>query len=242
MRLFIICAFASFCASCEKDDSPETVANTVIIPVKIPDNPSSSEGIRFLALGDSYTIGQSVPEKERWPAHLVDTLESQGYQIDSLKYIATTGWTTQNLISAMNNEAELDSFNLVSLLIGVNNFYQGQDTNRYIQEFELLLLRSIQIAGSKERTFVVSIPDYGATPFGRFNEVGIGKTTDTWNSINRRITEQYEVDYYDITGISREGKNNYALYTASDSLHPSGYQYNLWAEKIYEGLSGKLKP
>ena len=192
--------------------------------------------IKYLALGDSYTIGESVGESERWPVQLAKALNNKGIKVDPPVIIATTGWRTDNLKNAINIAALKETYGLVSLLIGVNNQYQGKPVDQYKVEYEDLLKTAIQLAGGKkENVFVVSIPDYGYTPFGKSKQGQITKALDEFNAVNKRITESYGIDYFDITTISRRGLADPEL-VASDGLHPSGKQYTLWVEKIMEGL------
>lgn len=195
------------------------------------------EPLRFLALGDSYTIGQSVDPTDRWPQQLYDSLGARGYQLDSLQIIARTGWRTDNLKRGMA-DAQLDSnYNLVSLLIGVNNQFQGGSAIGYRPGFEELLLTAIDLAGGKrERVFVLSIPDYAYTPFGMgFSDVSAD--IDSFNAVNEQISRQYGIAYYNITPISREGLNDPTL-VAMDGLHPSGKMYRQWVELILGSVSG----
>lgn len=194
--------------------------------------------VRFLALGDSYTIGQSVAVQDRWPQQLYDSLAARGYQMDSLEIIAQTGWRTDNLTGAMA-AAQLDSnYTLVSLLIGVNNQYQGGSAAGYELPFELLLQAAIGLAGGdKERVFVLSIPDYGYTPFGQNNTAQISMGINSFNAVNKQIAQQYGVPYFDITPISRQGLTDPSL-VASDGLHPSGKMYREWVRLILASLPG----
>ena len=195
------------------------------------------EDLKILALGDSYTIGQSVLTKKRWPNQLADSLENKGYNVLDLKNIATTGWTTGNLLDAIDREELSDDFNLVGLLIGVNNQFQGRSLDEYEIEFEELLKKAIEHADfDKSKVFVLSIPDYHYTPFGEFYgspDVSISDQIDLFNGVNKEITEYYEVTYIDITDISRRGLDEPEL-VASDGLHPSGEMYSLWVERILE--------
>jgi Lysophospholipase L1 and related esterases len=194
---------------------------------------------KYLALGDSYTIGESVTEAERWPNQLTNLLNQKGGSISKPTIIATTGWRTDNLKNAMTIAKLQNEYDLVSLLIGVNNQYQGKPADQYAIEFEDLLVTAVQLAkGKKENVFVVSIPDYGFTPFGKPKQEKISKELDQFNSINKSITEKHGIAYFNITDISREGLNDSTL-VASDGLHPSGKMYGLWAERIAKGL--KLK-
>ena len=188
--------------------------------------------IKYLALGDSYTIGESVTEAERWPVQLANALREKGRDIEAPKIIATTGWRTDNLGNAINIASLKPEYDLVSLLIGVNNQYQGKPIDQFRKEFEELLNVAIRLArGQKENVFVVSIPDYGYTPFGKANQPKISKELDEYNSISKAITGKYGVKYFYITDISRKGLNDPSL-VASDGLHPSGKQYKEWVDFI----------
>jgi len=194
-------------------------------------NVFSQTGTKFLALGDSYTIGESVSEDERWPNQLADTLK-----IARPKIIATTGWRTDDLKGAINSANLQDDYDLVSLLIGVNNQYQGKSSAQYEIEFEDLLKKAIQLAkGKRKNVFVVSIPDYGFTPFGKAKQETISLQLDEFNKINQRITEKYKIKYFSITEISRKGLEDPTL-VATDGLHPSGKMYTQWVEVISKGL------
>ena len=197
--------------------------------------PEKKEEIHYLALGDSYTIGESVPSHQNFPAHLSEELKKKGFSV-STEIIATTGWTTQNLKQAIERKNLTPSYNLVSLLIGVNNQYQGKSIEEYETEFEELLKTAIKLAGNnKEKVFVVSIPDYGYTPFGESKKEEISKEIDAFNNVNKRITNSFGITYIDITPISREGLAN-PSYVASDGLHPSGTQYKEWIQFILKNL------
>jgi lysophospholipase L1-like esterase len=191
---------------------------------------------KYLALGDSYTIGESVAENERWPVQLSGALRKKGRNIEGPTIIATTGWRTDNLKNAVNIARLKEEYGLVSLLIGVNNQYQGKPVEQFKIEFEELLETSIRLAGGKkENVFVVSIPDYGFTPFGKPKQEKISKELDEYNDISRTITEQHGIKYFYITEISRKGLEDPAL-VASDGLHPSAKMYSQWVELILKGL------
>jgi len=186
----------------------------------------------YLALGDSYTIGQSVPESDRFPNQVARLLRGENIKIDDPKIIATTGWTTGNLINALNLSPPQKKYSFVSLLIGVNNQYQGKSIDEYKVEFTLLLNRSIEYAGNKRKVFVLSIPDYSVTPFAsNSDKKKIASEIDSFNAINKEISYQLGVNYLDITAISREALNDATL-IATDGLHPSGKQYKRWAELL----------
>jgi lysophospholipase L1-like esterase len=197
--------------------------------------------VKLLALGDSYTIGQSVAENNRWPNLLAEKMRSVNVNTDSVRIIAKTGWRTDNLASAIAQQNQLKDWNLVGLLIGVNNQYQGRSVVDYGPEFEALLQTAIELAGGDtSHVFVVSIPDYGYTPFGQSNQVQISAELDEFNDVNRTISMQYGVAYYNITPISREGIDRPEL-VASDNLHPSGVQYREWVESFYMQVAEQLR-
>ena len=191
---------------------------------------TQAQSIKFLALGDSYTIGESVKEEERWPEQLAAALRKKGKSVEKPRIIATTGWRTDQLKKAIEEAKLKPEYNLVSLLIGVNNQYQGKRVESYAPEFEELLNMAVQLAGGKkENVFVVSIPDYGFTPFGQPKQQLITQALDEYNTINRRVTEKAGIRYFNITDISRNGFEQPDL-VADDKLHPSGVQYKTWVE------------
>ena len=195
--------------------------------------------VKMLALGDSYTIGESVPENERWPVQLITQLKSQGLKAESPLIIAKTGWRTDQLADAIQKANLKSDFNLVSLLIGVNNQYQGKSVVDYEPEFKSLLETALKLAGGKkDHVIVLSIPDYGFTPFGTPKKNEITTALDKFNFANRKITEAYGISYVDMTEISRRGLEQPIL-VASDGLHPSGKMYSLWVEKILSTITLK---
>ena len=198
--------------------------------------------LTFLALGDSYTIGESVTVPERWPVQLAAQLVERGFSMKEPKIIATTGWRTDELKKAIEEDNKLlSSYNLVSLLIGVNNQYQGKSVADYRPEFEELLQMAIKLAGDNpKKVFVVSIPDYGKTPFGAEKEDEIEKAIDAFNEANKAIAKKYKVRYFDITPISRKAKQDPEL-IAEDNLHPSGKMYTEWVELMVDQVARMLK-
>jgi len=196
--------------------------------------------LRFLAVGDSYTIGQSVPEVDRWPLQLAERLQKEGVAVEELKIIARTGWRTDNLLSEIAAENPAANYNLVSLLIGVNNQYQRTDIAVYPVEFKQLLNKAIELCGGrKSGVFVLSIPDYGYTPFGEGARSTISAEIDEYNRINREITNELGVTYFDITPISREAIAK-PEYLASDQLHPSGEMYASWVDLMFSSNGIKI--
>lgn len=196
--------------------------------------------VRFLALGDSYTIGQGVEENERWPNQLTKKLEEKGAQIELLTNIARTGWTSDNLLGYVGGLEPDPPYNLVSLLIGVNNQFQGRNIDVYRTEFRELLEKAIAFCdGRKEGVFVLSIPDYGYTPFGLSDQERISQEIDAYNNINKQITQSMNIAYFDITQISRQVISK-PSYLASDNLHPSGEMYARWVDIILNELDLEL--
>lgn len=192
------------------------------------------DNVRFLALGDSYTIGESVVASERWPAQLIDSLSARGLEYIDCNIIAVTGWRTDNLKDAIDHAKIKAEYSLVSLLIGVNNYYQGKSVESYKPEFEALLKMAIDIAGGKKsRVFVLSIPDYGYTPFGKSNQEKISKGIDAYNAANEAIAQKLDVKYINITDITRRGLAEPDL-VAFDGLHPSGKMYSEWVKRIVD--------
>lgn len=193
----------------------------------------SDSPLRFLALGDSYTIGESVSESERWPVQLSDSLSSKGIIVQKTDIIATTGWTTDELLAGIESASPDSSYSLVSLLIGVNNQYRGYEISQYMEEFERLLNKAITFAeGNAQRVFVVSIPNYGVTPFGQQRgEDRIRQELLEYDAIADSIAASYGIPFVNITPISEGAKEDETL-VADDNLHPSGKQYTLWVEEI----------
>jgi lysophospholipase L1-like esterase len=192
--------------------------------------------IKFLALGDSYTIGESVQVSERWPEQLATALRAKGKQIDGPRIIGVTGWRTDQLKKAIEEAQLKNEYGMVSLLIGVNNQYQKRTAESYAPEFEELLNIAIKLAGGKkENVFVVSIPDYGYTPFGKPRQAEITAAIDQFNATNLSITKRLGVKYINITDLTRQGLDK-PEYVAGDGLHPSGKMYALWVERILPAL------
>lgn len=190
--------------------------------------------LHYLALGDSYTIGQSVPPSERFPVQTAVMLQRTRRRVLPPEIIATTGWTTGNLLARLAAQPPLrQQYDAVTLLIGVNNQYQRRSQDEYRNQFTQLLEQSIQLAGGKPgKVMVLSIPDYSVTPFAAgSNTTLIAAQIDSFNRINRQITEQYRARYLDITPASRQAVIFPSL-IASDGLHPSGEAYRQWAQLL----------
>ena len=195
--------------------------------------------VYYLALGDSYTIGQSVSPDSSWPKQLDAKLFTEGSNIIT-KIIAQTGWRTDNLINAANAELTDEMYDIVSLLIGVNNEYQGQDPAGFEPKFrDCLDLAIMHCKTGKEGVFIVSIPDYGYTPFGQSNQQNISARLAEYNAICESVAMAENIPFINITPISEEGLNDPSL-VASDGLHPSAIQYGLWIELMKDTVKALL--
>lgn len=204
------------------------------------DSIASADGITYLALGDSYTIGQNVVEAARYPIQAAAILGDSGLRVNSPDIIATTGWTTLNLLNGIANANPGTDYDLVTLLIGVNDQYQQRDTTGYYDHFTSCLQKAIELAnGKSEHVVVLSIPDYSVTPFGH-NDETIARQIDQFNQINQSISGAHSISYVDVTAISREVKNDPEM-ISSDGLHPSGKQYKLWAAALAQTIRKKFR-
>ena len=199
--------------------------------------------LRFLALGDSYTIGEGVAEAARWPVQLATRLRADGIALSPPKILATTGWTTDELSAAMDQQRFDPPYDLVTLSIGVNNQYRGRDTENYRHEFAALLERAIALAGGKaQHVVVVSIPDWGVTRFGAGSGrdvAQIAKELDAFNAINRDETRRRHAQWSDVAAASRRAGTDAAQLT-EDGLHPSGKQYTRWLDTILPAARAAL--
>ena len=187
---------------------------------------------RFLALGDSYTIGEGVPAADAWPMQLATRLRQRGLALTDPTLVAVTGWTTDELARGMDNAALAPPYDLVSLLIGVNDQYRGRHPHSYRKPFQQLLNRAVALAGEHApRVIVVSIPDWGVMPFARQDArsaADIGHALDRYNAAAREMAWRVGALFVDITGISRAHPDE----VTDDGLHPSAAQYGRWAERI----------
>ncbi|ASU36010.1 hypothetical protein MuYL_4125 [Mucilaginibacter xinganensis] len=196
----------------------------------------------YLALGDSYTIGQSVPQAESFPYQLVNLLNSFMLDVQPPDIIAITGWTTDDLINAISRSTFKDKqYDFVTLLIGVNDQYQNQSKDNYRTKFAQVLQTAIKFAkGDSSRVFVLSIPDWGVTPFAGGRDSIIGPDIDQFNAINREETAKAHVkNYIDITAISRLAAADLSL-IAPDGLHPSGKMYLQWVQALEPSVKARL--
>lgn len=190
--------------------------------------------LSFLALGDSYTIGERVAPEKRWPVQLARMLRDRGLDVASPLILARTGWTTGDLLRALRAAELKGPFDLVTLQIGVNNQFQGRSVQQYRKQFKMLLERAIELAGGDpSNVLVLSIPDYSVTPFAqrmrRMSPHQIREEIERFNAVARQLTRQAGARFVNITPISRKAANNPSL-LALDGLHPSGRMYRQWAK------------
>ncbi len=225
MKYLIISLFL-LVFSCKSNSQPTAMTN----------------GLTYLALGDSYTIGESVAESNRWSVQLAKSLSNAGVVVAEPKIIARTGWTTDELKAKIVSENITQTYDLVSLLIGVNNQYRGRSVEQFRIEFIDLLETSLKFSrNNPAHVLVVSIPDWGVTPFASDrNQKEIAAQIDLFNAVKKEETEKKGILFVDITPISRQAVNDKSL-IANDGLHPSGKMYQLWVEKITPELLKKLK-
>ncbi|MBE9462533.1 SGNH/GDSL hydrolase family protein [Dyadobacter subterraneus] len=212
-----------FCIAC--------INETEVSVIHSGDNQDTTTGLRYLALGDSYTIGESVPETDRWPVLFAKSMGENGRVISTTDILAKTGWTTANLLGACNGFKPKENYDLVSLLIGVNNQYQGRSLDEFRSDFHMLLLKSVEYAGDRRnRVFVLSIPDWGCTEFGSGNREETGKSIDKFNLVVKEECAKEKILFVDITPISRKALNDPTM-VASDNLHYSKKMHQLWVDE-----------
>jgi lysophospholipase L1-like esterase len=193
--------------------------------------------VTYLALGDSYTIGESVGASQRYPVLLADRVRQVGYSVSDPVIVAKTGWTTDELAAGIAARGITGPFDLVSLLIGVNNQYRGRNVDTYRTGFRALLQQAVDFAGGQaEKVFVLSIPDWGVTSFAASQDrEKIAGEIDEYNAVNREETYKRGILYVDVTPVSRQAKEDPSL-IAEDGLHPSAKMYAAWVELALPGV------
>lgn len=203
--------------------------------------PTTTGAARWLALGDSYTIGQGVAEEARWPVQLAARLRDHGTPIDAPEIIATTGWTTDDLTRALEQRSPRGPYKLVTLLIGVNDQYGGRAVEEYRPRFRALLQQAIGLAGGRaDHVIVLSIPDWGVTPFAaRFDPAEVSAEIVQYNAVNLKETQHTGATYIDITPSSRLAAGDPTL-LADDGLHPSAKMYDAWVQLILPAAQSAL--
>ncbi len=226
VKLLLLSVVLLSCTDKSAEDMPATEQTTTS---------ANNQSLTYLALGDSYTIGESVPAEQSFPYQLSAELNKLNYKVGAPTIIARTGWTTDELISEIRSRAITQKFDIVTLLIGVNNQYRHYDINTYRTEFVQLLNTALTFAkGNAKRVFVLSIPDWGATPYAAGQDANrIGSEIDAYNAINQQEATKAGVSYINITPISRMAKTDATL-NAPDGLHPSGKMYGQWVQLLKE--------
>lgn len=233
MRIIVLLWTALLLMACAKDDGgtkPE------------PKPQESNEVLKYLALGDSYTIGTAIGVDSSYSAQMRDSLLAADGSLDSLYYevIATNGWTTRDLLNGIAARNPASDFDVVTMLIGVNNQYQGRPVSQYKSEFTQLLKQAIGFAGGDtNRVLIVSIPDWSVSPAGGTGRAAIGAKIDEFNAAQKSVCDSLNVTYVDITEISRTGLNNPDL-IASDGLHFSTKMQRLWMRELYPYWYAKI--
>ena len=226
-----ILLLTGLCISCNDQNNPNE---------EQPDRGGQEQPstVSYLALGDSYTIGEGVDEDQRWPNQLAEKLSTDTLQIEPVRIVARTGWTTGDLLEGIAQAQLRSQYDVVSLLIGVNNQYQGQNPAIYKEEFDALLQKAMAFAGGqRHQVFVLSIPDYSVTPFAASRDTArIRREINQYNAVADSICGVYGIPFYNITPISQEAKTDRTL-LASDNLHPSGKQYKQWVEAIRQDVA-----
>ncbi len=191
----------------------------------------------YLALGDSYTIGEAVLLADSFPYQSVQLLRSKKIEIAAPEIIAKTGWTTDELTEGISQQLFLEKYDFVSLLIGVNNQYRGRSVENFEHEFEKLLLKAITFAGNiAKHVFVLSIPDWGITTFAKDRDINkIATEINTYNDVCKKVAQKHNCTFLDITTAQRNDGNNPEM-VASDGLHPSALEYSKWAKMLSNAI------
>jgi lysophospholipase L1-like esterase len=234
----LLAIFASLAFACSSDPAPVPAPAPVPPVVSMP-----TSSISYLALGDSYTIGEGAPATDRWPVQLAEMARAQGLGLASPDIIARTGWTTAELQAAIAGSGNhRTDYGLVSLLIGVNNQYRGQSMDLYRSEFRQLLATAVAYAGgAKGHVLVLSIPDWGQSPFGRgYNQAQIAREIDQFNAVAQAECQQAGVAFVSITDFTRGATGDASQFT-TDGLHYTGPHMRLWVQRALPVVQTLLK-
>lgn len=195
-----------------------------------------ASSLNYLALGDSYTIGEGVTITGTFPYQTTQLLRRAGLSVTGPEIIAKTGWTTAELLAYLDTLLLESSYDLVSLLIGVNNQYRGLPVVDYINEFGQLLSKCVELAGKPQNVFVLSVPDWSLTPSAAGRDTGrISREISEYNRINTEVTRKIQANYIDITAASPESANDLS-FLADDGLHPSAKAYARWAQLLSSNI------
>jgi lysophospholipase L1-like esterase len=243
MKLFLLWLSLALITACHFKQGPSTTP-PINRPTEVENekNVEMEEKYTFLALGDSYTIGEAVKPADSWPVVLAKELSERDYPTATPVIVAKTGWRTDELIAAANALETDGPFDMVSILIGVNNQYQGKSLEQYEKDLhELVKIATAYSKRGKAGIFAVSIPDYGVTPFAGDKGAQISKELKEWNSKFEEVMGGYNIPFYNITPISQKAKNDQSL-TAGDKLHPSAKMYRQWVDHIAGDVIREVLP
>jgi len=232
----ILISFFLLSVSCNPQNTVElsNIENDNFESVEIDLINSGNSKLSFLALGDSYTIGDGVNENERWPNQFVEVAYENGLDFEKPEIIAETGWKTFDLLNAISQTNFTQKYDYVSLLIGVNNQFNSRSIDEFEEDLNKLMDKMNNLKKSNGNIIIISIPDWGYTPFGNsYNREVISSEINLFNNSLITFANSYGLKYVDVTEISRRALNESNL-LASDNLHPSGLMYLEWARKIYE--------
>ena len=232
----ILISFFLLSVSCNPQNTVElsNIENDNFESVEIDLINSGDSKLSFLALGDSYTIGEGVNENERWPNQFVEVAYENGLDFEKPEIIAETGWKTFDLLNAISQTNFTQKYDYVSLLIGVNNQFNSRSIDEFEEDLNKLMDKMNSLKKSNGNIIIISIPDWGYTPFGNsYNREKISSEINLFNNSLITFANSYRLKYVDVTEISRRALNESNL-LASDNLHPSGLMYLEWAKKIYE--------
>lgn len=218
--------------ACSRDNGTTVSPPSPVGGNRLPVDSSAPEK-SYLALGDSYTVATSIPATGSYPVQTVGQLRAAGIAFSAPKIIATNGWTTTNLLDALADEKPVKAYDMVTLLIGVNNQYQGGSIDNYKDQFSELLGKCIAYTGNRPaHVIVLSIPDYSVTPFARgHNQEAISAEIDAFNDANREITLAQGAQYLNITNDSRTAGLS-SVMLAGDGLHYTAAEYTIWAKGL----------
>ena len=210
----------------------------VVLNIGCSNNKNKNDKKKFLALGDSYTVGEGIPDSLSWPNQLITEINKNKIHFESPKILAKTGWTSNELLFAIDSINLKETYNYVSLMIGVNDQYDGLGLQNFKIKLKKLIKKALFYSGyNSNNVFVLSIPDWGVTPFAKDrNPNEIMKEINQFNSVIMEVCENEGLKYIDITPISRQAKTNLSL-VASDGLHPSEKMYSIWVKKIINQLN-----
>lgn len=229
ISIYIVTVFCLFACSS---------STTTQVPKEVK---TKEKALNFLALGDSYTIGEMVKEEERWPEQLREVLASEGLTFNKPVYIAKTGWRTDELLKEMSSYSHEYKYDLISIQIGVNNQYQKKEISQFREDLQVIVKEASVLAKKGAKSIMlISIPDYSVTPFIRSNREEIASELKKYNAIILETAKMFDVKYVNITEISLSAGSNTSL-VANDKLHPSGIQYKAWVKYINETAYKLLK-